>query len=349
MTSICSINKLVIAKLPNSFKDYDDDILGKRAEEIFSTKALIECLERNRKELDVKEQFNISDLCQILTDKLNDANPQTQDLAKSIIKKFGYRLGLIFLTLKLGEKENRVARTNWNSQMWEYWANVSNVILVGGLTSGIFGEYFYKYILEVFKIANVKPYNFILYENSSTIGLMGCATKLDNHDNELSLVLDMGHTSIKRSLVRTSNNEILGTIPIPTLPSKHTNNHDINEEERIANAIKLHKYIKSTIISSYNNGKELGKMSDEIVISIANYVADGKLNPKAGGFSKLAMLSDNYGETLSEEISGLLKKKISIKLIHDATAVAYYFHDYKDSVCVTAGTAFGVSFPTAIK
>jgi len=64
---------------------------------------------------------------------------------------FGKRLGVILLTLKRGDKENRLRRLDWRDEHWEYWAIIENVILVGGLANKRFGELMIKCIDEVFK------------------------------------------------------------------------------------------------------------------------------------------------------------------------------------------------------
>jgi hypothetical protein len=88
------------------------------------------------------------------------------------------------------------------------------------------------------------------------------------------------------------------------------------------------------------------EVSDRIFISIANYTYSGRLNIVRGGYAKLSVLGgDNYAAILEETLSGELRREVKVRLVHDATATALYFSDIPDAICLTLGTAFGVSFP----
>lgn len=337
----CSINRLIIKKLP--LYGIEDSIEGKAVSEIFSTPILIKEIEKHKEELNIEADLPKRDYPYRLEKRLSDENVTVCSAAEKILKTFGSRLGLIFLTLKTGEKENREARLDWSDEMWEYWANVKDIIMVGGLASGLLGKKLRQYAYNVFSLANVEPYNFILFENASIVGVMGCASAIKSNDGA-SIVLDAGHTNIKRSLIKKSCGEFSGIITLPSVKSEYMDSDYPSVQDRIEAAKNLHKYLLNVILDTYREGEKQCELSDEIIISIANYVVDGKLDSTRGGFSKLSLLFDNYAECLSEDLSGSLKRKVSVRLVHDATAVAIYFSDYKDSVCITMGTAFGVSF-----
>jgi len=60
------------------------------------------------------------------------------------------------------------------------------------------------------------------------------------------------------------------------------------------------------------------------------------------------MLSNDYAKLLMEDLSGMLHKKVKVRLVHDGTANALYFSEIENSVCVSLGTAFGVGFTDII-
>ena len=113
-------------------------------------------------------------LPQYLEKCLDSNNELVREAAVDIIRLFGKRLGIILLTLKKGEKENRVKRLDWKDEHWNYWADIENVILVGGLANERFGKIMVECIDEVFKLEE-KRYNIILAENPSQAAIKGLA------------------------------------------------------------------------------------------------------------------------------------------------------------------------------
>lgn len=65
---------------------------------------------------------------QYLTECLKSYDFSVKKTANSIVKLFGERLAVILLTLKKGEKVNRISRKDWNDTHWEYWNSLKNVI-----------------------------------------------------------------------------------------------------------------------------------------------------------------------------------------------------------------------------
>ena len=339
----CSLNRLVLAKLP--VQGIEDSLQGKTADQVFSTPVLIREMEENacRLEVDLANTPQ-RQLPLVLEQRLTDSRKEIAAAADALVKKFGYRLGMIFLTLKKGEEENRRARPDWNDAHWEYWAGLETVILVGGLANGLLGRRLKHYAYALFKTAQVKPYNFVLFDNASVVGIMGCASLIQKPEG-ISTVFDFGQTNIKRSIVKKSNGDFIGITTLPSFESKYMSCDAHDPQERMQQAKCLHKYLLKIILNTYREAQQYGEVGDEIIISIASYTVGGRLNDRRGGYAKLSALCQNYAECLSEELSGRLKHKVRVTLVHDGTAVALYFADYKDAVCITMGTGFGVGFP----
>lgn len=335
----CSINRVPIARLP--LYGVEDTLEGKTVSQIFSTGVITQDIKQNAETLGIDlSQFNERNLIFEFVRKIGDGS----DAAISMMKKYGRRLGLIFLTLKTGLQENRIARSDWNDDCWEYWKNVERVILVGGLTSGALGAILKAEALSVFEKANVKPYDFMLFDNASYIGVMGGASQIKQADGTF-LVFDFGQTNLKRSIVIKNSGEITQAKMLESFPSQFMQPMKASDRTALEEAKKLDIYLKRCICETTDYVGHSDKISDEIIISIANYVCNGCLNGERGGYAKLKAICENYGEYLENELSGHLRKKVSIRLIHDSTAAALYFSDYKNSVCITIGTAFGVGFP----
>lgn len=343
LSSVCSINRVVVAKPP--LEGVDDSIKGKSAMEFFSTPVIVNEIKKQAKarRLDISEYCD-SDLPKFLNDGILCTDARKKRVCNDIAIKFGNRLGLLLLTLKTALEENKAARTDWTDEHWNYWKNVKTVILVGGLASGMLGRRFKECIHNIFDMANVKPYNIMLFESGSHVGVMGCATLIKEEDS-YNVIFDFGQTNTKRSLVVKKNGEITEIKTLPTLPSVNMQTDIIDRKERLEKAYELHKHIVNIITDTYREAQERYDVSDEIIISIANYNIGDRLSPKRGGYAKLCDLSDEYGKLLAHDLSGSLRKEVKIRLVHDATAVALYFKDYENSVCLTLGTAFGVGFP----
>ena len=344
VTSRCSLNRAVLAKLP--LYGMDDAIEGLMFKDIFSTPLVVAEISRiaRRYSLDISD-IPDSKLPFILDEGLSSSGDmRCRQLAQQVVKKFGTRLGLILLTLRMGEEENRLARPDWDDACWDYWGQLDTIILTGGLASSMLGRRFKEYIHNTFDIAGVKPYNVMLFENGSYLGMMGVAQRL-MEDNSAALVLDMGHTGWKRALVRKATGEITGFTPMESMPSPCMENDLSDEGGRLRLAGELHRRIVNFIASSYRELSQSAELSDSVLISIANYTHGGYLDEIHGGYSKLRLLGSNYVRVLEEELSSELHREIRVRLVHDGTATALYFSDVDNSACVTLGTGFGIGFP----
>lgn len=344
VTLRCSLNRAVLAKVP--LGGIEDGLEGRHFNEIFSTPLIVDEIRR----LSRSYRIDLSDipdahLPRILNEALFSEDVRYHQLAERVIQRFGNRLGLLFLALRRGEEENRLARPDWDESCWDYWRRVSTLILTGGLASSMLGRRFKEQIHYVFDMAGEKPYHIRLYENGAYLGVMGLAQRL-MPDSTAALVFDLGHTNFKRALVRKSDGQIVGFSPFETLPSRWMQSSFDSEREKKDAAIRLHQYVVNTIVTTYREAAQVVAPSDSILISIANYTCSGRLNRERGGFSKLCALgTDHYASVLEEVLSGELRRSIRVRLVHDATATALYFSDTPDAVCLTLGTAFGIGFP----
>ena len=338
ISSRCSLNRAVLAQLP--LRGVDDGIEGLTFKDIFSTPAIVSEIRAvsRRYGIDMSATSD-NDLPKILSEGLDSSDARLRQLAERVTKKFGNRLGLILLTLKTGLPANRAARDDWDDDCWRFWGELETVILTGGLASSMLGRRFKQYIHEIFDMAGVKPYRVMLFENGRYLGIMGLAQKL-MEDNTSALALDMGHTGIKRALVRKGAGEIAGFTPMESLPTLYMQSRFDNEQDKLNMAIELHRRMVNIIASSYKELSACETLSDTVLISIANYVRGCELNDFRGGYAKL-----NYAQVLEEDLSGELRKKVCVRLVHDSTAAALYFEDVENCACITLGTGFGVGFP----
>lgn len=342
LTPLCSLNKAVIKKLP--VYGIDDEIEGMTFRDAFSTQAVVDEIKVQAKLYSVDiSKFEDYMLPKLLDQALVSDDVKYRQLASKIAIKFGNRLGLLLLTLRLGEQENRDARPDWNSEHWEYWAQLDTIIFVGGLASGLLGRRIKERIQFVFDAKGAKPYNIMLFDNGTYVGAMGCAQTLMKN-NTTSLVFDFGHTNLKRCVARMSNGEICEFTPLESVKSCFVHSKLEPYENPWQTALMLHRYLVKVIVDTHKSQSKRYDLCDEIIVSIANYNAGGVLNAERGGYAKLTELSNDYAKLLNEDLSGMLHKKVKVRLVHDGTANALYFSSVENSACISLGTAFGVGF-----
>lgn len=339
----CSLNRAVLAELP--LRGIDDEIEGMDFKRIFSTPSIVAEIRALSKRygIDVSDKSD-NDLPKILSEGIVSPDARLRQLSERIAEKFGKRLGLILLTLRTGLPANRAARADWDDSCWRFWAELDTVILTGGLASSMLGRRFKEHIHAVFDKAGVKPYHVTLFDNGRYLGVMGLAQRLMS-DNTSALVLDMGHTGIKRALVRKGIGEISGFTPMSSMPSEYMRSKFDSDSDKLNMAVELHRRIVNIVTSTYKELSVHESLDDTVLISIANYVHSGVLNPERGGYAKLSVLGVNYASVLEEDLSGELHRNIKVRLVHDSTAAALYFEGMDNCACVTLGTGFGVGFP----
>lgn len=345
LTSNCSLNKIIFAKLP--IDGVEDEIEGKAVSDLFGAKIIIQDIKEHADELGIElDQYKEIDLPKVLGEYLADDEMSNHDgyheNARKLATKYGNRLGLMLLLLKTGLPENRRVRNDWTDLNWEYWKNIKNIFLAGGLASGNLGKYFVLTVKHLFEQAGVEPYHIVRNENSSKIGAMGCLTQVQGKE-KVHILFDFGQTKIKR-LIAVRENDRTSLIELESKKSIYTKWIEPSDNS-IENANALHEYLVDIITDTYREAGKYGEVGCEIVISIASYVIDGRINDTRGGYAKLTKLGENYAYILSQELEKRLQTNIYIQLIHDGTAAALYYKDYKDSVCITMGTAFGVGYP----
>ncbi|MDO5123242.1 MAG: hypothetical protein Q4D44_01080 [Eubacteriales bacterium] len=343
LSRVCSVNSLVLAKL--TVKGIDDEVEGKRAMDIFSAKIISEDILRNAERMKIDTSgYSFRDLPKFVADNMMSDDIVARRLSESIAMKYGNRLGLILLTLRQGDKVNQEARGDWTQAHWEYWRNLKNVILTGGLASGILGKKFKEQIQYVFDLAGEHEYNVTVYENSSHIGAIGCS-KLVREANKNFAVLDMGQTNIKRLVLTKRSGELSNVKELTTEPSINMELDFSNSQENYSRALELHRYILNVLVDTCKDIPLGDGETGEVIISIANYVVGGTLNTYRGGYAKLSLLGHNYASLLSDELSSRLHRPYRVRLVHDGTAIALNFAGSDDTVCLSLGTAFGVGFP----
>jgi hypothetical protein len=325
MLPVASINSVFV-----------DDV---KAYDLFRPTLIAEEIMKNKDQLGLS---NFSDHQKLLAD-FNDLLISDLDSIRSkayeIATMFGYRLAKVLSTLFNPSLKSITNRENWTKLHWDFWKEIDRVYLVGGLTSPILTNIFYECIQETFQKENIKGKVITFMEGSSNLGTKGMASLTYDGDY---LLFDFGQTNIKRGRHMKKDGLVVIDTVLPTIPANYLFYKTKNQKEVIKIAKKLHRFILKTIDDS---AKLVAFSGSEVYMSIANYIDQGKIYAARGGYGKLAFLHDNYQEYLSQELSKKWKKKVSVTLFHDTSAMALLYQDQPNTAVISLGTAFGVAFP----
>lgn len=315
---------------------YVDD---KLADQTFRPSLIVAEILKHKDELGLS---NISDdqrVSYMFNELLNSDLDSIRSKATEIAEMFGKSLARFLSTLFKPSELSLKNRTSWTNEHWDFWKSINNVYLVGGLTSPILTQIFYNEVEKLFKEKQIINKRITFIEGSSNLGTHGLASIVEDGDY---LLFDFGQTNIKRGRHYKKDKKVVIDTILPSIPSDFLFYKTKNKEEVKEISKKLHNYILETIIKTY---KQVAYKGNNIYMSIANYVFDGKIYLARGGYGKLAYLADNYESYLALELKKRLNKDINIKLFHDTSAMALMFKEEKNTAVISLGTAFGIAFP----
>ncbi len=315
---------------------YVDDTL---ASDLFRLELIINALKKNREILGFSSDISDIEMFNKFNDALNSKTLEIKKCANEIAISFGERLAAVIVTLKNPSLKAIENRPSWTKEHWDFWQGVNKIYFVGGLTSPILTNIFYSEITKVLLKNNISGVNIRFIEGSLNLGTKGLCNLTDDGNH---LLFDFGQTNIKRRFIVKKDQEIVIDSILPIIKSKFLDYKNKSQLELQELAIKLDEFIISTIVNTMNTVNYKG---NNIVIAIANYLIDGKIYPKRGGYAKLALLQGNYEKHLENELSKLLGNTVNVKLVHDTSAMALNFNDEKRTAVVSLGTAFGIAFP----
>ena len=314
---------------------YIDDAL---ASNLFRPEVIVNEIKKNRDFLGFSSDILDKDLLLDFNEVLNSKSPMIRNKAYKIAAFFGKTLASVLITLKNPSKNSMVNRPSWTDNHWDYWKGVRNIYFVGGLTSPILTSIFYNQIQLELKKNKITDLQVSFIEGSVDLGTKGLTTLVVEGEY---LLFDFGQTNIKRRHIIKGDNIIAIDSILPSIKSDYLFYKQKSEIELLHLANELDSFIINTIIDTTNIVNYKG---NHILVGIANYVIDGNIYLKRGGYGKLAYIKGNYEVHLSNKISVLLKREIIVKLYHDTSAMALNFKNTERTAVISLGTAFGIAF-----
>jgi hypothetical protein len=131
-----SMNRVRIIEL--SGVDMPDAVRGRTGFDLLSAAALTARVREKTAVLGLPD--DVADVLRAFDGCFTSTSPTIQAAAREIGREYGQNLAYLLLTLKRGDDVNRTARPDWDARHWQWWADIEQVIVGGGLVAGHLGN-----------------------------------------------------------------------------------------------------------------------------------------------------------------------------------------------------------------
>jgi hypothetical protein len=345
-----SVNRVRIAELPGLA--LDPEVRGQQAYHLLSVLAVIRYAREQAAALALPPAFMADspetrrELPCYVDACLASADPAQREAAEAIARRLGRNLAFVLITLHRGDAVNQAARPDWTPADWVRWAEIERVWLAGGLMSGRLGE-----LLCAAAQATLADYGYArrpavaLSPGLRTTALLGAARyfKPGNYD---AVVLDCGHTAVKRACVQIRGERISRVRQFAALPVAG-NWHTAPEPDRARVRQMLLAFIGETVAQTRAEAEREGLApGDQVMLAVAAYVDGGRLLGN-GLYATLNGASDDARPALAAAMAEQSGSAARVRLIHDGTAAAAVHAGETHAAVISIGTALGIGFPPA--
>lgn len=339
LTPAASLNRLVISQLPGTIAHAD--LMDRRASTLVGAEAVLALIRLSAKALHLEpemleaptpELFAAFDAC------LESDNMRIQAAAHRVARQFARNLAALLIVLRRGDERNRATRPDWDATYWDYWASVPRIWLGGGLIRGHLRDTLIHDISVLFHRADTPFPDLRLDPHGEYLPLVGAA-RCASAGCASALVMDFGHTGIKRGLARYEHDTLTHLHPLPTLPTRHI------DPANDAALRGLLWSMQGTIINAYQQTQPDCPI---IPVSIAAYLNEwGQPMAMQGGvYAALSRITPSVQDALGEAVRAHTGREVQVTLIHDGTAAATtHPHD----AVITLGTAIGNGMAPAVE
>jgi len=321
LTPDASINRAIITDDPAG--NLSPHVRGRQAYDLVSTHALDQLLDAHRDALGLLPEDITHAHRQQFWERLRTQSAP----ALQIATRLGENLGSLLLTLRRGDATSRAARPEWDESYWAYWAQISHIVLGGGLALPPLGphiattatqllkEHGYAFTIQIARLPLFLP-------------LLGAA----RHAHADTCVFDFGGTQVKRALACYEAGTLIQLADLGSLP--HADALPRNPEMRVRALFEEMVALITQTLAEHNTPGAV------IPISIASYIDQGHpMRAIDTGYYVLHRLPAPLAVMLSERLGK------RVVLLHDGTAAAAAHAGLPNAAVIQIGTALGVGFP----
>lgn len=321
LTPDASINRAIISD--DSASDLPSYVRGRRAYDLVSTQALDHLLDAHRDDLSLPPGSITHAHRQQFWERLQaQSEPAVQ-----IAGRLGEHLGSLLLTLRRGDASSRVARPEWDDSYWAHWAQISHIILGGGLALPPLGPLMATAAMQLLQ---AQGYAFTIQtaRQPLLLPLLGAA----RHTHADTCVFDFGGTQVKRALARYEAGQLVQLEDLGSLA--HADALPQDPQQRVRALFEEMVTLITETLAEHNTS------GAAIPISIASYIDQGHpMHAIDSGYYVLHRLPAPLAVMLSERVGK------RVVLLHDGTAAAAAYAGLPHAAVIQIGTALGVGFP----
>lgn len=320
MLPIASLNQVIID--------------GQKSNDRFSPLLIMRALET------ITHHFHITpmahDLQGLMETLAHHPNREVHDAFISVGEYFGDQLGRLLITLLCADDRMKMENLRWKEDHWAYWASIKRIYLMGGVASSVLKPIFMRRIQAMLKEHHRDDVEILMPDDTQDHALYGMLYRFDRGS---FLLFDFGQTFIKRAYARRTNSQNVVERKLSHLPANHL--EAAEPDHMMAHAYELHRYIMDVLSQTIH---EVMDPDVDLLISMANYIKKGEINPGRSSYGMLSVLSTNYQDFLKQELYQRFRRNINVYLEHDTTAMAHSIPQSPYTAVITLGTAFGISF-----
>jgi hypothetical protein len=266
-----------------------------------------------------------------------------QEGAEHAARRLGERLGWLIVTLRRGDADSRAARPDWDDSYWRHRAQISTVVLGGGIVSGRSGPRIAAEASRTLAEAGMADCVVRIAPWPAILPLVGAARTPP--DASTMAVVDFGQSFVKRACAHYEAGALASLRLLPPVPSRLTgigSQGDPTAED----VGRLGTFMVATLAETWRAAQAIDSgVSTTLVASLASYLRDGQPLARQGGpYAALLALSDNLTDWLSDRIGDAIGRPVTVRLFHDGTSAGRALAGEERAAVIMLGTALGVGF-----
>lgn len=247
-------------------------------------------------------------VCSLYPEALDKRLSQEDPHAAAFAERLGIALAALTATLKLAPAESRAARPDWPETHWNRWGQVNDIVLGGGVLSGTLGQHLASTANAWLPRLGAADVRLHLFPQPRHLMLHGAARQ---YCDGPVLVLDAGHTAIKRAWADVAEGEVRALRPAPLLPTPY----------ELSGGHRLLDFLAGAILETL---PAQGR-AEQVAVSLSAHLdGAGKVSPAAAArsfYGSLAGLDLEAG--LRKRLGGRLGPSCQVRVIHEGQAAVH--------------------------